>query len=214
MHTQDIKGIAAISKDLFASCSRDSTVVVWQRNVSGTTPRAVFTEHTKYVNCLAYMQPDASWPNGLLCSAGQETIVYQFDPLTLQIAYTLVGHSDNVCALAAGLHLLVSASWDRTVRVWRDGVCIHTLSSHSQAVWGVLLVSNDTTVVTASADNSIKIWSNGVVAKSIDGAHKDVVRSLVDIPGYGFVSCSNDAYPSHNSALSVSGPTLVHSSER
>ena len=42
----------------------------------------------------------------------------------------------------------------------------------------------------ASADKTIKIWTKGILSKTLVG-HKDVVRSLLPIPDYGFASCSN-----------------------
>lgn len=60
--------------------------------------------------------------------------------------YTLIGHEDNVCALDVYEDkegYIVSGSWDRTARVWRNWECVAILSGHTQAVWAVLALTED-----------------------------------------------------------------------
>jgi phospholipase A-2-activating protein len=60
--------------------------------------------------------------------------------------YTLLGHEDNVCALdvySGSNGYIVSGSWDRTARVWKDWSCMAILAGHTQAVWAVLALSDD-----------------------------------------------------------------------
>lgn len=60
--------------------------------------------------------------------------------------FVLVGHEENVCALDAldGPNgYVVSGSWDKTARVWKDWNCVATLGDHGQAVWAVRAVNED-----------------------------------------------------------------------
>lgn len=131
---------------------------------------------------------------GLLASGGSDKLIYVFDPSNPEnVKYKLEGHSDNICTLAVSPEGdLISGSWDKTAKVWRKGKCVSTLAGHIFAVWGVLAVGEGT-FLTASADKTIKVWNNGMEIRTIKG-HSDVVRSVVNIPGVGFASTSNDGY--------------------
>lgn len=73
-----------------------------------------------------------------------------------------------------------------------QGVCIHTLVGHEAAVWSVLpLEDGSGLVLTASADRTIKLWQADACLKTFTG-HSDVVRTLAEVPGVGFLSGSND----------------------
>lgn len=65
---------------------------------------------------------------------------------TLLPEYTLLGHEDNVCALdvyEGSDAYVVSGSWDRTARIWKDWECVAILAGHTQAVWAVLALTDD-----------------------------------------------------------------------
>jgi phospholipase A-2-activating protein len=152
---------------------------------------AIFTRHNHFVNALSFIPASSKHPNGLVVSAGSDKLIYTFDPKDPSIFTCLEGHTENVCALTASTNCtIVSGSWDKTARVWKNGKLLHVLKGHEYAIWGVLYV-DDNTVLTASADKTIKIWKNGIDKKTITG-HTDVVRALVLLPGLGFASCSND----------------------
>jgi len=149
---------------------------------------------------VAHIPTIGDYPEGLVVSGGREkTIqVHKIEGPKLSHVWTLVGHTDNVCALGVldekkDQIYLVSGSWDKTARVWVNGVCIQTLEGHSAAVWAVLplFVGSQLIIITASADKTIKIWENGICKKTIP-AHTDCVRALTLIPGIGFASCGND----------------------
>ena len=140
------------------------------------------------MNSISYIKPTAKYPNGLVVSGGQDMLIYVFDPINLDPIFTLVGHTSNVCTLATQGDEIISGSWDKTARVWKDGNCVNCLIGHDAAVWGVLFL--DKLKVTSSADKTIRIWS-GDQCQQIIQAHQDVVRGLTNINN-GFASCSND----------------------
>ncbi|RKO92460.1 WD40-repeat-containing domain protein [Blyttiomyces helicus] len=190
-----VRATAAPSDSLLVTASRDNSVVVWDRNSSVPAEfgaRSAFKGHSHFVNALTFLPPSAAHPNGLIVSAGSDKLILVFDPsLPDNPLYTLVGHSENVCALGAGLGGdVLSGSWDYTAKVWRHWECVHTLKHH-HSVWAVLGVEPDA-VVTASADKTIKLWRGGKDVHTFTG-HTDAVRGLALLPGLGFASCSNDA---------------------
>ncbi|KAJ9077156.1 cytosolic iron-sulfur protein assembly [Entomophthora muscae] len=68
------------------------------------------------------------------------------------------------------LDLLASASYDDTIRIWRededDWACVATLQGHGSTIWAVDFNQAGTHLVSASDDNSIKIWQRLVVGSS------------------------------------------------
>jgi phospholipase A-2-activating protein len=122
---------------------------------------------------------------------------------TLSPDYTLLGHEDNVCALhvhEGKSSYIVSGSWDKTARVWKDWQSVAVLQGHTQAVWAVLALDDDT-ILTASADKIIRQFSISEAIKGSDEVskpvvtyvgHEDAVRGLLRIDATTFASCGND----------------------
>ncbi|KAI8913552.1 WD40-repeat-containing domain protein, partial [Gorgonomyces haynaldii] len=184
-----VKQVTTVNGFTFASCSRDGQVLVWQRDTAYNL-MTQFSLHQGFVNALYCLKPGEDNPHGLVVSGGQDKLIYCFDPFDPTPIYTLVGHTDNICALHGHGDTIISGSWDKTAKVWRKGQLIHTLSGHTASVWGVLCL-NESTFVTAGADKTIKLWNNGQLKKSIIG-HADVVRQLSIFSDVGFLSSSND----------------------
>ncbi|EOY14648.1 hypothetical protein SCA6_008426 [Theobroma cacao] len=72
-----------------------------------------------------------------------------------------IKHSDAVSCLSLNVDqgLLYSASWDRTLKVWRisDSKCLESIHAHDDAVNSVVS-SKAGMVFTGSADGSVKVW--------------------------------------------------------
>lgn len=75
---------------------------------------------------------------------------------------TWVHHADAVSALAASPDgsLLYSASWDRSVKVWRssDFRCLESLQNAHEDAINAVAAAADGTLYTGSADKTIKVW--------------------------------------------------------
>ena len=83
-------------------------------------------------------------------------------PVTLA---SLEGHTSGVCdvkAAAAG-NMLLSASYDKTVRLWdlRTDRCVCTMEGHLQGVWSGDMDGHCRTAVSSSADRTVKLWDLG-----------------------------------------------------
>jgi len=74
---------------------------------------------------------------------------------------TLAGHSNVVTAVALTENgrLAVSASWDKTLKVWDvvSGRELHTLTGHTGPLYAVALTADGTVAVSASGD-TLKVW--------------------------------------------------------
>ena len=72
------------------------------------------------------------------------------------------GHTNFVfsCAFNPQSNLLVSGSFDETVKIWdvRSGDCVSTLPAHSDPVTGVDFNRDGTCIVSGSHDGLIRIW--------------------------------------------------------
>jgi phospholipase A-2-activating protein len=102
---------------------------------------------------------------GYIVTGGQDSIIniWAIGPSPGEPLYTLLGHSDNVCALHVGGNgTIVSGSWDkcvllppvrlltadpnpsrRTAKVWVNFQLINDLVGHTQPVWAVLAIRPD-----------------------------------------------------------------------
>lgn len=186
-HTGDVRAVTAFpsteqsGEDEICSSSRDGTIRTW------IDPRT-WTPHEGFVNAIAYMHcTDGSH---FIVSGGKDGMV-QATPVAFGTeSFSMVGHTDNICALDAWEDMVVSGSWDKTARVWKGWECVHHLTGHEAAVWAVLCV-NEETVLTGSADKSIRMWTHGKQTAAFPG-HTDCVRALTKL-GDGFASAGNDA---------------------
>jgi GTPase SAR1 family protein len=74
----------------------------------------------------------------------------------------LKGHAEPVwgVALTPDGGMIVSASLDRTLKIWdlAKGKCKATLEGHADAVWGVALTPDGQTIVSASYDRTLLVW--------------------------------------------------------
>ncbi|EPS37886.1 hypothetical protein H072_8514 [Dactylellina haptotyla CBS 200.50] len=154
-----------------------------------------------FVNCLAYMKPDADHKDGLIISAGQESLIDVRPPghLGPDAAYLLIGHSGNVCSLDVHGTTIISGSWDQTAIVWKNWEKKYVLEGHTAAVWAVLAIGDDE-FVTGCADGKVRWYRGDKMYRSVQ-AHNQPVRGMVRLGGEkedadkekgGFVTCAND----------------------
>ena len=75
---------------------------------------------------------------------------------------TFLGHTDRVhrCVITSDGKHLVSASHDRSLRVWdlSTGECLHTLEGHEDYVSECALALGGSRVVSAGGDGTVRVW--------------------------------------------------------
>ena len=70
----------------------------------------------------------------LLLFGGKDTMINGvplFATLGEDPLYTLIGHEGNVCSLCFQDGIVVSGSWDKTAKVWKDGSLVYDLQAVS-----------------------------------------------------------------------------------
>ncbi|KAJ3049444.1 hypothetical protein HDU99_008906, partial [Rhizoclosmatium hyalinum] len=202
---------AGSSPETLFSASRDSKVLRWTREDPSSPAfllRSDYKGHGDFVNSLLYLDPTPEFPEGLIASGSKDKSINVFDPRQEdEPVFSLIGHTDTVCALARDEATggIISGSWDKTVKLWINWECVLTLTGHEQAVWAVMSAgdygiltglfvftpSKPLTSRLASADKTIKLWKDGKCVRTLTG-HTDVVRALAPLEGIGFLSASND----------------------
>ena len=155
-----------------------------------------------FVNTVSYLAPNPQYPEGLILSGGQDTLIEVRVPSKAagdNAEALLIGHAANVCALdvdPAGKYI-VSGSWDCEARIWPVGKWESSivLKGHGASVWGVLAFDAET-IITASADKNIRIFHiSGKLLRTIRGS-AEVCRALCRVTGHNsgadFASAGND----------------------
>ena len=115
-------------------------------------------------------------------------VVEGFSPLC-----RLTGHEDGVSSVAWGPDgLLASASHDKSVKIWRDGLCLRTLRGHENFV-SCVAFSPLGLLASCSWDKTVKVWDAqaGTLLWTLRGHSKDVC-GLAFSPAGILASCSKD----------------------
>ncbi|PCH37882.1 phospholipase A-2-activating protein [Wolfiporia cocos MD-104 SS10] len=194
-HSSDVRAVASPTNDLVLSASRDTTAIVWSKATedSAFAQSAVLRAGSRYINAVTYLHPSPDAPAGYAVTGGQDTVINVFSlaHVTGEPNFSLIGHTENVCALdSAPDGTIISGSWDRTAKVWKDFQLLYDLKGHQQSVWAVLAIDGRQ-FLTGSADNTIKLWNQHKNVRTYPG-HTQAVRGLALITDIGFASCSND----------------------
>ncbi|GAA5992026.1 hypothetical protein JCM11641_003144 [Rhodosporidiobolus odoratus] len=180
----------------------------------GWVQGSTFKEGEGFVNAVQWLPSqdgNQEAEGGYLLTAGQDKLIYAW-PLPSPSAspssvapspsHNLIGHDGNVCALDVSNDgkRIVSGSWDKTAKVWKNWQLEYTLEGHEQSVWAVLaLDGEDDLVLTGAADNLIRLFKRDKLIRTFRG-HTQAVRALAKLDssagggahGDLFASGSND----------------------
>ncbi|KAH8701794.1 putative polyubiquitin binding protein [Talaromyces proteolyticus] len=204
-HGDDVRAVAFLNSKVVSTASRDATVRIWKQ-ISSPPPTydcTIASHGSGFINSLAYYPPTSEYPEGLIFSGSQDTIIDARQPSKASddnADAMLLGHGHNVCSIdvCSEGEWIVSGSWDATARLWRVGnwATEVVFDGHQGSVWAVLAYDKYT-VITGCADRIIRIFNtSGKLLKSIKDS-QDVVRALTKLPsghpsGAQFASASND----------------------
>ena len=209
-HEDDVRGVAVVAPDAFATCSRDGTVRVWREAIGddGYATATVCVGHASFVSALARVPANVtpSLPSGGLVSGGRDKSVILWRDGAGEPVAKLEGHSLDVtavCVLRDGT--IVSGAMDKSIKLWdaETGTCVKTLAdAHGSSVLALVALPESNGFLSGSADKTIKRWNDADAlvraaessprpAQTLVG-HADTVRGLAIMPGVGFLSASHD----------------------
>ena len=203
--------------------STDRSVRVWNMSTGKCTH--VFRGHTSTIRCLDIITPsvigkdahgeDIIFPEQPLLVTGsrdhnihvwrlpmlQEDAVDEvtFDSGESENPYliaVLSGHTQSVRSLSGYGNIIISGSYDSTVRVWDlldNGRCKHVLQGHQDRVYSTAIDFERKVCFSGSMDSTINIWNfeTGELLKVLEG-HSSLVGLLALVDGV-LVSAAADA---------------------
>ncbi len=168
----------AISPDgrYLLSASWDHTLKLWE--IGTGQELTTLTGHTGYVEGCAF-GPDGSW---VVSAGGDNTLkiwdttvdqhhparIDRIEDVPFEEIYPGSGpvpeadpHQVASCAFASSGTWLVTASGDRTLRIWDpdSGKSIRALVGHTRAVAACAVGDGDQRIVSAGLDGTVRVWS-------------------------------------------------------
>ncbi|KAL8062573.1 hypothetical protein ABFX02_02G156500 [Erythranthe guttata] len=104
----------ALDNDKLFAGMEDGTILVWKLNAESNTPEliAMLKEHHSAVCSLVV------GANNRLYSGSKDSTIKVWDTYNLQCLHTLSGHTKDVTSLVCWDSYLISASLDKTLKVW------------------------------------------------------------------------------------------------
>ncbi|CAF0776702.1 unnamed protein product [Adineta steineri] len=153
--------------------SSDSTIRVW--NVKTGELLNTLLHHCEAVLHLRFIDGTM-----VTCSKDRSIAVWQMNsPTDITIRRVLVGHRAAVNVVDFDGKYIVSASGDRTIKVWNTTTCefVRTLLGHKRGI--ACLQYRDKIVVSGSSDNTIRVWDIecGACLRVLEG-HDELVRCI------------------------------------
>ncbi|EMS65509.1 Ubiquitin homeostasis protein lub1 [Triticum urartu] len=107
-----------------------------------------------YIHSLGMQMPGM----GILSASHDGTI--KLWALTGQPLLEMIGHTSLVYSVDAhSSGLIASGSRDRSVKIWKDGICVQSIE-HPGRIWDAKFLDNGD-VVTACCDGIVRIWTTG-----------------------------------------------------
>jgi F-box and WD-40 domain protein 1/11 len=163
------------------TCSKDKTIKVWNRKemlpTDDTYPSSTTRSNAQFPSYIINMEHEL------------ESQQLHFKPLpAYSLLMTMDGHAAAVNAIQILDGQIVSASGDRSVKIWnvRTGACIKSISGHTK---GIACVQFDgRRIVSGSSDESVRIFDRitGAEVACLQG-HTNLVRTVQaqfgDLPG-------------------------------
>ncbi|KAF3926368.1 Beta-TrCP [Arthrobotrys entomopaga] len=158
------------------TCSKDKFVKVWSRNQMQFGERE-FDAAVRQIQLGNNRLIEPSQLPHYIQLAGHSRPTKDLPPLTL--IHTLIGHNAAVNAIQLNGDEVVSASGDRSIKLWdlKTGYCEKTFVGHKK---GIACIQYDgVKIVSGSSDKSIRVWdrtSQAEIAR-LEG-HEGLVRTV------------------------------------
>jgi phospholipase A-2-activating protein len=153
-HEGSVWAVIAWSEDKVITACADKLIRIF--HPSGKLLKTI-KGHTEPVRALCRLPPNH--PSGAqFASAGNDSIIKLWTIEGVQVA-ELYGHESFIYSLTSlPTGEIVSSGEDRTVRVWRDGQCVQTITHPAISVWCVAASPNGD-FVTGASDKTVRVFS-------------------------------------------------------
>lgn len=118
------------------------------------------------------------------------------DPANPYLVSILSGHTQSVRSVSGYGNIVISGSYDTTVRVWdllKGGRCKHVLEGHSDKIYSTALNFNARRCFSGSMDLSINVWDfdKGKLLYSLEG--HNLLVGLLELSDKYLVSAAADS---------------------
>ncbi|KAJ1554882.1 SCF ubiquitin ligase complex subunit cdc4 [Nowakowskiella sp. JEL0078] len=167
---------------LIVTGSRDTTLRVWRIPDPESDP----SEYITATGCSSGIRKGRK--------RGVAPIVYRSSHENPYFVHTLTGHTQSVRAIAGAGNVLVSGSYDNSVRIWdlKEGVSKFVCTGHREKVYSVGYCEKTKIAVSGSMDASVRVWdaTTGSILHVLEG-HTMLVGLLELSPEY-LVSAAAD----------------------
>lgn len=147
--------------NMFVTCSNDKTAII--HSISQSKVRYRLTHHDFGVSYSTFSEDSA-----LLCTCSWDNTAALVDTHSGRVVGSLFGHKNPVTQAAFNLNQrLVTASWDKTIRVWDLSRCSSCpMTGHTDVIWGVAFSpSSPHILASVSRDRSTSIWDTRMAGR-------------------------------------------------
>ena len=154
-HTMTVWGILIYDhKFVFTACA-DKNIRMF--DINGKLLRTI-EGHTDVPRCFCKI-PQGHWSGAAFASAGNDEIIrlWSLDGAPMGELHGHEAYIYSIAILPNGD--IVSSGEDRTVRVFRDGQCIQTITHPAISIWSVAACPETGDIVSGASDKTIRVFS-------------------------------------------------------
>ncbi|KAF2716376.1 PFU-domain-containing protein [Polychaeton citri CBS 116435] len=154
-HTANIWGILVYDSKFVITACADKAIRIF--DINGKALNTI-NGHTDVVRSFCKLPPD-HWSGAAFASAGNDQIIrlWSLDGTAMG---ELHGHDSFIYALSILPNGdIVSSSEDRTVKIWREGQCIQTITHPAISIWTVAVCPDTGDIASGASDKQIRIFT-------------------------------------------------------
>lgn len=194
-HTDRVTSVTFSSNGrLIISGSCDDTIRLW--NLDGSSIGEPLRGHESAITSVASSFNNQLDTQLIISGSYDDTVCLWNWKLQDDVICQLEGHQEAITSVAfsPNSQLLVSSSWDNTIRLWNlQGNTIAQLQGHEGVVTSVAFSPNGQLIVSGSEDNTVRLWDlDGNLIRKFQGM-EGVVTSIAFSPDGELIASSSGA---------------------